>query len=166
MYNNGDRFDGAFENDQAMLDKGKYYYGNGDVYEGLWSSNGLRHGRGTCTYRNGDIYTGEWRDGVREGDGVLVQADGTKYSGAWLNDRQHGEGVIYYQGDDEPYRGTWRDGRMDDQSDNILLAPLKMREQEVRQLEATLEEEKKKNDDVEPANRCTICDRRRINTCV
>jgi hypothetical protein len=45
----------------------------------------------------------------------------------------------------------------------MLLASLKMRAQEVQQLEAALEEERKKSDDVEPANRCTICDKRRIN---
>jgi hypothetical protein len=49
--------------------------------------------------------TGDWKDGVRDGEGTLKQVDGTRYVGQWSNDKQNGEGTIYYQGDEEPYRG-------------------------------------------------------------
>jgi hypothetical protein len=31
MYANGDRFDGPFENDQAIFERGRYYFANGNA---------------------------------------------------------------------------------------------------------------------------------------
>ena len=56
-------------------------YENGDHYEGEFNEAGERHGRGTYTTPFGDIYIGEYRNGLRCGKGVYTMKDGTRYEG-------------------------------------------------------------------------------------
>ena len=46
-----------------------YIYNNGDVYEGHFNERNERNGQGVYHYGNGDVYNGEWKHDERHGYG-------------------------------------------------------------------------------------------------
>ena len=130
-YNNGDKFEGKWENDKAT-GLGVMKYANGDDYRGSWvdgkrqgegkiqysdrriyNGNWLqdkKRGQGTMAYPDGGQYQGEWVDDKREGQGTMVYPDGSKYMGQWIDDKRNGPGAIRYKNKDE-YHGEWVDDK-------------------------------------------------------
>ena len=84
-FNNGDRFDGYWEEDE-MCGFGRMVYANGDIYVGNWAGN-QRNGYGVFTKNNGDYYEGNWLMNQREGYGSFYFAETQKVIiGEWVND--------------------------------------------------------------------------------
>jgi hypothetical protein len=72
-WDDGDRFEGTFENDQKVY--GTFTWNCGDKYTGQWKSS-LMDGTGTYYYKDGRKYEGQWRGGFKEGDGIFTWPSG------------------------------------------------------------------------------------------
>ena len=72
-YNNGDRYDGTWDNGYRT-GRGIYYFANGSIYSGMWSNN-LKHGEGLFRFANGDEYEGTYKNDYRW-NGELRDSDG------------------------------------------------------------------------------------------
>ena len=51
--------------------KGVYYYNNGDKYEGDFNE-GQAEGKGKYFYKNGDRYEGDFKNDTAEGKGIYL----------------------------------------------------------------------------------------------
>lgn len=61
--------------DDMRSGSGKYYYNNGDFYDGQWD-NHVRHGVGTYIYASSGLqYSGAWKDGKRDGEGEVTRVE-------------------------------------------------------------------------------------------
>jgi hypothetical protein len=79
LFQNGDRFEGSFHDDDIC--KGKYVSTNGNCYDGQ-IRNGKLNGKGTFYWADGDIYSGSFVDSVRTGFGVYMNnRAGERYVG-------------------------------------------------------------------------------------
>ena len=54
------------------------YYNNGDRYEGDWNNN-KKEGKGVFIWPDGKKYEGDFKDNKRDGYGTLIDAKGNKY---------------------------------------------------------------------------------------
>lgn len=127
-FNNGDRYEGNFE-DSEPNGKGIYYYyegakyegdfvngkftgkgavkwKNGNTYVGDWK-NDEYHGIGTAKYTDGATYNGEFIKGKKNGTGTTIWANGTKYTGEYKDDNKEGTGTMTWA-DGESYTGKWK----------------------------------------------------------
>jgi len=103
-FENGDRYDGDYEDDMKN-GEGTLYYSDGGKYEGNWE-NDMRNGYGVNTWANGDRYAGIWKDNKKHGRGKFVYANGGKYVGEWECDKRNGEGVNTWPNGNQ-YDGNW-----------------------------------------------------------
>ena len=125
---NGDIYDGFWEND-CLHGQGKYTfaatgseydghwvdsmrdglgimsYGDGGVYEGTWESNKMQ-GRGTFVDETG-VYEGDWVEGQQHGWGKYVYHNGDIYDGEWNFGKKHGNGTFVVRSSGDVYHGTW-----------------------------------------------------------
>lgn len=62
---------------------GILYYNNGDRYEGFFENGDLQHG--TFIFANGDKYEGAFKNGKADGYGVLTKINGQVTEGFWEN---------------------------------------------------------------------------------
>ena len=108
-YNNGDKYEGGWSDDQKN-GRGTLFYKNGGKYVGEWVNN-LRDGFGVNTWRNGNRYTGNWKQNVKHGQGKFTYVDGGEYVGEWANDQREGEGVNTWTNGDQ-YEGNWENNQM------------------------------------------------------
>jgi hypothetical protein len=104
-WKNGNRYDGYFKN-KLREGKGVYYGQDGDRYEGEWK-NDLLEGRGLYFDRSGLKYDGEWKEWRKEGNGIYYYLL-ARYEGEWKNDLKSGIGTLYYDNGDR-YEGEWKD---------------------------------------------------------
>lgn len=104
VWNNGDIYEGEFEND-LMHGTGKLSIVGKGTYEGKFVK-GKKSGIGTYTFVNGDVYIGEWLDDKMNGEGTYTFANGDKYSGNFSNNMFNGYGTYTKNG--QSYSGTWK----------------------------------------------------------
>lgn len=128
-FDNGDKFEGVFRNDQ--MEDGSFRFCNNDLYVGKWQ-NGQFHGGGvyhSCVNRivyngqynkgklNGPViinyigrgsFTGTFQDGKRHGPGAFVFANGASFQGEFKDDMADGHGVQIYPNGDE-FNGDYKD---------------------------------------------------------
>jgi uncharacterized caspase-like protein len=90
VWDNGDRYDGAFGQDKPD-GRGKYHFANGDTYEGEVKS-GVIIGRGTYMTKAGDTFEGAFVGGKPHGVGVYRFANGDRYEGEMDQGRLQGRG--------------------------------------------------------------------------
>jgi hypothetical protein len=98
---------------------GKFVDKDGNVFEGNFS-NGDLNGNGRLRGKAGFVYEGEFKSWRFHGKGTLHLANGDQYSGGFADGQYDGEGVLKYarprdDGRSED-RGTWRDGRFEDEA--------------------------------------------------
>jgi len=106
-WDDGESFEGQFENDEKV--KGTFKWATGDVYEGEWHKD-VMHGQGTYNYVDGRKYSGGWEYGCRHGAGTFLWPNGDKYEGEFVKDQCHGIGVHTYA-DEKQYKGEWLDNK-------------------------------------------------------
>ncbi|HAU24709.1 MAG TPA: hypothetical protein DCX09_08545 [Gammaproteobacteria bacterium] len=58
-----------------MNGQGTFFYANGNRFEGAFRQNQI-HGQGTYYFYNGDRYVGPWLRGERDGPGIYYDAKG------------------------------------------------------------------------------------------
>lgn len=92
VYENGDRYVGAFKDGQRD-GKGTFEYANGDRFIGNYAG-GNRNGDGTYAFQNGDRYVGSFNNGLRAGKGVYTFGKGGVFSGDFVEDGNKGEGTL------------------------------------------------------------------------
>ena len=92
VYENGDRYVGAFKNGERD-GKGTFEYTNGDRFVGGYAA-GARDGEGTYEFKNGDRYVGMFRNGLRAGKGVYTFGKGGVFRGDFVEDGDKGEGTL------------------------------------------------------------------------
>lgn len=102
-WDDGDRFEGTFENDQKVY--GTFTWNCGDKYTGQWK-NSLMDGNGTYYYKDGRKYEGQWRGGFKEGNGIFTWPSGGSYEGEFQQDKCHGVGIMR-EADGRVYMGQW-----------------------------------------------------------
>ena len=108
--NNGDKYEGEFNNDK-FNGFGTYFWKDGTKYNGYWK-NGVMSGKGTMLYFNGNKYTGNWVNNLREGNGSFTLKDKTVFTGNWQNDELSGQALMK-KSDGETYSGLWNEGLAD-----------------------------------------------------
>jgi len=84
VYNNGDCYEGANENNIRHGRGVMHYKTWGEKYDGTWA-NDNRVGRGVLTFNNGDSYTGDFKLNVPWGIGVYRYADGSTEQGEFFD---------------------------------------------------------------------------------
>ncbi len=63
-------------------------YDNGDRYEGEFNNEGLRHGYGTYYWADGSKFVGNWKNGKKQGNGEYYNERGVlTQKGYWIEDR-------------------------------------------------------------------------------
>lgn len=92
IYENGDRYIGAFKNGERE-GKGTFEYANGDRFIGEYLA-GKRHGDGSYVFKNGDRYVGTFANGLRAGKGVYTFGNGGVFRGDFVEDGDKGEGTL------------------------------------------------------------------------
>ena len=92
-YNEGNKFEGYFQDDKA--ERGIMLYKDGEIYEGN-INDGNRHGKGIFYYNNGDIYDGDFKNHYKEGKGIYYFINGDRYEGDFKNGVREGNGIMYY----------------------------------------------------------------------
>lgn len=92
VYENGDRYVGAFKDGQRD-GKGTFEYANGDRFVGEYAA-GKRNGEGTYIFKNGDRYVGRFKDGLRDGQGVYTFNQGGVFRGEFVEDGNKGAGTL------------------------------------------------------------------------
>lgn len=113
-YDNGDKYDGNWQNDRQN-GQGKYVWANnGDWYTGEWYE-GMRHGQGALYFKDYQgyevaYYDGEWKYGMMDGYGVFVRHNDYRYEGEWKDDLPNGYGKYLSYKDLYEYEGEWKDG--------------------------------------------------------
>ena len=103
IYENGDQFNGEFNN--YYIHKGLFTYNNGNKYNGEFM-NEKKHGQGEMTYANGNIYVGEWNNDYIHGFGTIIYSNGNKFEGNFNKEKRHGPGIKTYT-NGETYVGEW-----------------------------------------------------------
>lgn len=99
---------------------------NGDIYEGTWNEAGEMHGYGVYRWVDGSIYDGQWMDNQQNGIGTYVGADGSELEGEWHHGRLHGAARITSQAMGLSYFGLVNNGCRDGQgtlvsgADNVV----------------------------------------------
>jgi hypothetical protein len=90
--------------------KAQVIYQNGDLYEGYFNE-GLREGIGLYTYKEtGNTYEGEWLKNKKHGIGKMLFANEGEYFGRFENGKRHGEGMFKYSKTKNIYSGSWQYG--------------------------------------------------------
>ena len=115
IYDNGDMFEGKFENNEPH-GVGKMTYKDGRVCEGIWKNgkieyegelfNGEPHGRGKMIYSTGYVYEGDWKNGLWHGQGTFKRSDDYVYEGEWKDGLMNGKGTYRWK-DGSSYEGEW-----------------------------------------------------------
>eukprot|EP01012_Entosiphon_sulcatum_P025595 TRINITY_DN30939_c0_g1_i1.p1 TRINITY_DN30939_c0_g1~~TRINITY_DN30939_c0_g1_i1.p1 ORF type:complete len:198 (+),score=28.07 TRINITY_DN30939_c0_g1_i1:35-628(+) len=90
----------------------RHTFENGDVYDGTWQD-GKMHGYGVYYFkRSGNQYTGEWANGKKEGHGKFYHADTKEtWTGHWKNGQKHGKGQLIDPAGNK-FDGEWVDGNI------------------------------------------------------
>lgn len=65
---------------------------NGDWYEGDWDEHGRKDGKGILFKVDGSLYEGYWKADKAHGRGRSIHASGEMYNGEWKYDKKHGYG--------------------------------------------------------------------------
>ena len=95
---------------------------SGEEYDGSYLETydmRLRHGKGDQTYKDGSHYEGYWCENQIHYLGKLVFANGDVYEGCFDYGKLDGEDGTYTRyGDDEEYKGTWKDDKLLDKDGN------------------------------------------------
>eukprot|EP00010_Vexillifera_abyssalis_P006618 CAMPEP_0201548106 /NCGR_PEP_ID=MMETSP0173_2-20130828/4602_1 /ASSEMBLY_ACC=CAM_ASM_000268 /TAXON_ID=218659 /ORGANISM="Vexillifera sp., Strain DIVA3 564/2" /LENGTH=290 /DNA_ID=CAMNT_0047957369 /DNA_START=36 /DNA_END=908 /DNA_ORIENTATION=- len=102
-WDDGDRFEGEFRNDQKV--HGTFTWKCGDKYTGDWK-NSLMDGNGTYYYKDGRKYEGQWVEGFKDGRGKFTWRSGGSYQGFFQRDKCQGLGIMQ-EADDRVYMGEW-----------------------------------------------------------
>jgi hypothetical protein len=90
FYNNGDYFEGVYENGNRQ--RGVLRLANGSIFEGNFE-NDKKSGQGKMSWPSGDVYTGGFRENMRSGKGTVINLKrGTLFVGEYRNNRKHGVG--------------------------------------------------------------------------
>jgi hypothetical protein len=109
IYENGDAYDGLFENNKAE-GRGNYYHYEGAAYVGDWVAD-KRQGVGHETTAEGVSYRGEFLADKKHGKGLMVFTDGCEYDGEFCEDLITGFGSFLWP-DGREYQGEWVRGKM------------------------------------------------------
>jgi hypothetical protein len=120
-YENGDIYDGEFQNNMRN-GNGKMIYSNGDIYIGDWVNNKRQgHGKISFVFEDGDVvtYEGNWNNDVHANVGIITETNGDVYTGQ-LNDQDNanGKGSMDFENGDK-YRGKWKNNQMEGQGSMI-----------------------------------------------
>lgn len=111
----------------------RYEYDNGDIYDGYWE-NDLYNGQGTLYKTTGEIYEGNWKDcyfiqgnvtyktnnfggtrtvkiGADDEDSMyaVIEENGNLYDGDLFEGKKSGVGVMYSVDTQKIYDGVWDD---------------------------------------------------------
>ncbi|KAL4512323.1 hypothetical protein ABPG72_005325 [Tetrahymena utriculariae] len=110
-FNNGDKYEGDWNNDQ-MEGVGVLYYKDGSKYVGRFSKN-KRSGYGVYRFSNGNCYEGYGKMDIKK-DLVFLSflmakntKDRNKYVGNWKTDKRHGEGEYYFNSNGDKKKGVF-----------------------------------------------------------
>lgn len=108
-FNNGNIYDGTWNEKLKMDGYGKYYLKNGTVIvEGFWDNGILVYGR--VFLPDDNIYEGEIKDSKFNGKGKLFMNNGDCYEGQFENDKFNGDGKLTMNNRD-CYEGQFVDGK-------------------------------------------------------
>ena len=109
VYDDGDRFEGTYENDEKV--QGKQIFANGEVYSGDWRGD-IRHGHGKYIWPDGESYDGEWKNNIGSGFAIYKYSDGKIYEGNFKDDDKNGKGKMTYP-DKKTFVGEWFADKME-----------------------------------------------------
>jgi len=108
IYNNGNCYDGTWENDQRHGEG--TFVGTTSNYQGFFL-NDVRHGYGKEKWEDSNQYEGNYENDKKHGHGRFQWPDGCVYDGGFLENRVHGEGKFTWK-DGRKYRGDWVSDKM------------------------------------------------------
>ena len=104
-YANGNKYCGAFKDNEMNGDNGMFTFRNGDVYTNGGFVAGIREGnQGRLVFANGVVYEGGFSGGFFKGTGELTFPSGYKYKGEYVNGHRDGKGRVDY------HNGTFYSG--------------------------------------------------------
>jgi hypothetical protein len=84
IFNNGDQFDGFFQN--GKLSSGNYIFSSGGTYSGEFNASNQFHGYGSYGDGKSFMQMGEWVNGAFQGLGLYFETVTQKYNaGIWEN---------------------------------------------------------------------------------
>lgn len=84
MFNNGDQFDGFFQN--GKLSSGNYKFSSGGTYSGEFNGSNQFHGYGSYGDGKSFMQMGQWVNGAFQGLGLYYETTTQKYNpGVWQN---------------------------------------------------------------------------------
>ena len=84
---------------------------DGNSYNGEYNDNGMMHGYGKMKYHNGDMYIGNWCENKFNGLGLYRFANGELHEGEYKEGKKNGLGKYTYP-DGESFEGTYVDDMM------------------------------------------------------
>jgi hypothetical protein len=102
-------FEGEIRNDMPYFGLAKYE--NGNTYEGYFNEKGNRHIHGKFTYSDGGYYEGNIENNTAEGEGMLKFADGSYYKGHFENNKMNGSGALYAKNGRLDFSGTFKNDK-------------------------------------------------------
>jgi len=120
IYQNGDVFEGSFDDDKkkhgnsiykfASFEEKEEEQGSLTEFRGVYV-HGERGGVGNMSYADGSKYIGEWKQGFRHGKGSYTYANGDVFSGSWKSGKRHGKGVYLFREHESRLEGVWDMGK-------------------------------------------------------
>ena len=107
-FNNGNIFDGHWNENIEMEGYGKYFLVKENVFaEGIWEHGELKYGR--IFLPSGEIYIGEFKNSTFNGKGKLIMPNDEIYNGDFINGEKTGNAKIIFK-DGVIYEGNVKKG--------------------------------------------------------
>jgi len=118
-YQNGDSYDGVYENGIRSGPGSYFYRSTRDTFKGTFEDNkkgGVAEAKmGRMEYGTGGkkgFYQGYFKNGKREGEGTFQYPNRDIYSGMWKDGKRHGKGTYVYADTKYELKGTWKEGKI------------------------------------------------------
>ena len=92
-FNNGDIYEGDFENNKFNGEGHYIWKKNGHEYIGQYL-NGQFNGKGFYKWGNEEYYKGDYKMGIKDGQGEVKYPNGKKYIGPFVNGKLNGIGIF------------------------------------------------------------------------
>lgn len=106
-WNNGNKFEGTFENNQ--LKQGKLYMKDGDMFDGSFVNGDISEGK--LISKDGSVFDGKYANGKML-EGKLTLSDGDTYEGTFVNGEKSRGKYTWANGAGLSFDGTFQNDQM------------------------------------------------------